>query len=122
MKQARGNKRRVLGDVLWIGLWLIVGLVACFLVYLTGQAGERAEVLVEGRVVMSVALSEDGVYPIGTTNTLVIEDGAAYLVRSECPDHRCERGRICRVGESLTCLPNRVTVRVCGESEVDFVP
>ena len=49
----------------------------------------------------------------------------AYMSYSSCPDHLCENtGRIKYVGETIVCLPNKVTVMVIGEDDgsgVDFV-
>ena len=58
------------------------------------------------------------------TNKLTVENGAAYMSYSECPDHTCENtGKIKYVGQTIVCLPNYLTVTVVGESDnsVDFV-
>ena len=104
-------------ELLVAGILLLVGLVACFLVYALSPRGAWVEVTVNGERVAVYSLAVDGEHAIGETNTLVIEDGCARLVRSHCPDHRCERGRIDREGATLTCLPNRVQVRVLGADE-----
>lgn len=48
-------------------------------------------------------------------NLLIIEDGQAYIKEASCPDHICiNQGRICRDGEVIVCLPNRLVVTVEG--------
>lgn len=83
-------------------------------------------VFVDGKKVAEYPLAEDGVYEIvgykGGTNTLVIEGGKAYISEASCPqnagDVACvDQGKKYRVGELITCLPNRVIVEITGESE-----
>ena len=85
-----------------------------------------AIVLVDGKKIAEYSLAEDGVYHIegynGGTNTLVIENGAAYISEASCPqnagDTACvDQGKKSRVGEVITCLPNRVVVEISGEGE-----
>ncbi len=80
---------------------------------------------VDGVVTERHALSADGVYPLnGGSNILVIAEGEAWLSEANCPDLLCVRqGRIRYTGQSIICLPNRLTVTVeGGESNgVDLV-
>ncbi len=116
----QGRARR--WDVLLVCGVLAVCLIACFVVYLGVPQGERVEVRVDGEVVGIYSLRQSGEYSLnGGTNTLVIADGEAYLTKSRCPDHRCERGHISRRGQSRTCLPNRVQICIMGEGEADFI-
>ena len=82
-------------------------------------------VRVDGQVTERHSLAEDGVFPLnGGTNTLVIENGEAYLCAADCPDHLCvKQGKIRYDGQTITCLPNRLTVTVEGGKSdgVDFV-
>ena len=60
----------------------------------------------------------------GGTNAIVIEGARVYMTHSDCPDHTCERtGKIKYVGQSIICLPNKLSVTIVGEAEdaVDFV-
>ena len=64
----------------------------------------------------------------GGTNILKIEDGKAFLIEASCPDHLCmNQGKIDQSGETITCLPNRLTVSVYSsdkeksDSDVDIV-
>jgi len=48
-------------------------------------------------------------------NTLVIRDGRADIVAADCPDRLCvHQPSITRDGESIICLPHRITVTVEG--------
>ena len=80
---------------------------------------------VDGAVVGRYPLSVDGVFVLnGGTNVLIIEEGTARLVESHCPDRTCElTGRVRYVGQTIVCLPNRLSVTVTGDTQngVDFV-
>ncbi len=75
--------------------------------------------------VVSVNSEEYGAYPLdkditveipgydGGSNTLVIKDGSAMISSADCPDRLCVRSpKIDSSGESIICLPHRVTVRI----------
>lgn len=72
------------------------------------DAGQDAEVVLEG--------------PLGPTR-LCVQDGAAWIASSPCPNQLCRRmGRLRRPGRVLVCLPNRVLVRfVAAGRDVDAV-
>ena len=68
---------------------------------------------------MERTLSDSGRYELnGGTNILVIEDGAAYMLEADCPDHICvSQGKVRYAGQCITCLPNKLTVTVYGTDE-----
>ncbi len=48
--------------------------------------------------------------------TVEIKNGKARVIQSTCRDKLCIReGWISRAGESITCLPNRITISITGE-------
>lgn len=94
--------------------------VALFLVVeLTKEEGARVIIKVDGQQVAEYSLSKNGKYDLnGGTNILVIENGKAYLCDANCPDKLCvHQGKISRTGETITCLPNKLTVTVYGAAE-----
>ena len=119
------SKRRHLVDLIVISAIVLVAIVILLFVLLFRKTGEYAVVEVNGSVVGEYSLSKDGTYVLnGGTNTLIIENGSAYLVDSQCPDHTCEkRGKVKYVGQSIICLPNKLSVAIKGNSEngVDLV-
>ena len=113
-------------DFILIGAILAVIIVAFAVVALTKQDGAHVVVKIDGKEVATYSLSEDGEYELnGGTNILRIEDGKAYLTDANCPDHLCvNQGKIDQTGETITCLPNRLTVTVVGasnETDVELV-
>jgi hypothetical protein len=111
-------------DIILIGAVLLVAIITAIVVSLLGGAGAYVVVRVDGEEVGKYSLSEDGEYSLnGGTNILVIENGAAYLIEANCPDHLCvKQGKINKNGQTITCLPNKLTVTVYGEdNDVDLV-
>ena len=126
MKDGRERvKGKIKPDVIVVAAILFVALVSLILIFVLRKPGGVAVVEVGGEVVGEYPLYQNGVYPLnGGTNVLVIENGVAYLSYSNCPDHTCERtGKIRFVGQTIVCLPNKLSVTVKGEAEggVDLV-
>lgn len=119
------KKRRIFYDVLLISVLLCLSLCLLLVTFLTKRSGEIVSVEINGDVVAEYRLSEDGEYSLnGGTNLLKIENGEAYLTYADCPDKTCVKtGRIRYVGQSIVCLPNKVTVvvRGSGSGGVDLV-
>ena len=119
---AEGKRR---ADLIVIASLLLLALVLYLVIGATRQEGGVVVVCVDGVETERHALSEDGIYPLnGGSNILVIAEGQAWLSDANCPDLLCvKQGRIHYTGQSIICLPNRLTVTVeGGESDgVDFV-
>ena len=92
----------------------VVTLALSLLFYLTRPMGDTVTVEVDGEVYLELLLSDDGEYEIKDTgNVVVIEGGEVYMKEAGCPDKTCVKvGRISRSGESIVCLPKRITVTV----------
>lgn len=110
---------------LFDGLLLFAALLAAALLLWhqyarPGEAAARADVYESGNLFESRTLSEDSLIEI---NGVVIEiSGGARVISSTCPDQRCvKRGKILRAGESIVCLPNRVSIMLAGEEALDAV-
>lgn len=115
------EKKRKRDLLLTAGLLALAGVLYLFL--RPGPAGAWAVVTVDGTETARYPLTEDRTVTIGTAdwNVLVISDGGAAVADANCGDHTCVRmGRISREGESIVCLPHRLTVRVEGGEEPLF--
>ena len=124
--QSTKTKKKYRLDIIIVAAILLVSIVLLLIITLSKEEGSFAVVEINGVVVAEYSLDKNGVYPLnGGTNVLVIEDGVAYLNYSNCPDHTCERtGKIRHVGQTIVCLPNKLTVTITGEAtegSVDFV-
>ena len=77
------------------------------------EKGAAIQVLVKDEEFGTYPLSEDQEIPIGEGNILAISGGEAFMKWADCPDKLCiHQGKISHTGETIACLPNRVTVRV----------
>lgn len=118
------RKKLFRDSLLIVGLLLVVGTLVLFL-FLSRERGGFVEVTKDGVLIATYSLTEERTVALNEgTNILVIEDGVAYLSYADCPDHTCVRtGKIMYNGQSIVCLPNRITVTVVsdGSGGVDFV-
>lgn len=114
-------KRR---DLILIGSILLISIALLLVLNLNKEPGAGVIVRVEGIEVGRYSLSTNATYTLnGGTNTLHIEDGRAWLTDADCPDKLCVRqGKISKEGETITCLPNKLTVTVYGvENSVELI-
>ena len=68
-------------------------------------------------------LSQDLTVTIGTDryNVLTISRGAAAVTEANCGDRTCVgTGAVSRAGESILCLPHRLSVRIEGGADPAF--
>ena len=106
-------------DFLLIGAILLVSIALLLVTRLGGRAGGAVVVKVAGEEQGRYSLAQDGTYSLnGGTNVLKIEGGTARMVEAHCPDHYCiNQGSIHKTGETITCLPNKLTVTVVGGAD-----
>jgi hypothetical protein len=95
---------------------IVVALISLLVIELTKEKGANVVVSINGNEVATYSLAKDGLYELNNgTNILCIEDGTAYLIEASCPDHLCvKQGKISYQGETITCLPYKLTVTVIG--------
>lgn len=108
------------GDVIIYTLVLTL-LVASFFVWgsALGDTGEFAIISINGHEETRLPLSVDAEKTVegfaGLTCTVCIKDRAASVTEADCPDKLCvDHSPISRSGESIVCLPARITVTISG--------
>ncbi len=119
LKKILENKK-LLSDIILVGVLLIIGLSVFLIWYLGGTKGSTAVVTVDGKRVGEYPLSVDGVYYLNNgTNVLCIEEGKAYIKEANCPGYQdcVETGKIFMVGQTIVCLPNKLVVEIVGEGD-----
>lgn len=61
-----------------------------------------------------MSLDNDGLVEISGV-VVAVEDGKAKVVKSDCPDGLCMKMKSAEnVGDSIICVPNKVSVRIVG--------
>lgn len=110
-------------DIIIIISLLLISAISLTIWLSLRHPGEFVRVEADGEHIADYSLSHDAEYSLmGGTNVLVIEGGAAYMKSADCPDRTCvNMGRVRYTGESIVCLPNKITVRVMGSGGVDLV-
>ncbi len=116
------NKRKLLFDGILISVLLLAALAAFLIIRAASKPGSSVRISVNGEITEEYPLSVNAEYELSDgENILVIENGEAYVRWASCPDKVCvNSGRISRTGERIVCLPNRVEIRVVGESDEIF--
>ena len=110
-------KKKLRNDLLIILIPLLLCLCYGVWVNFSHQRGGYVYVEQDGEVIGEYPLSRDAEIKLenenGGFNVLVIKDGKADIISASCPDKVCVNHRkIGFEGESIVCLPNRLTVRV----------
>ena len=118
LKKILGNKK-LLADIILVGVLLIVSLSVFLIMSFTKEQGSIAVVSVDGKKVAEYSLLVDGEYSLnGGTNILIIKNGKAFISYASCPDGLCKnQGQISMAGEQIVCLPNKVMIEIIGEGE-----
>lgn len=122
-----GISKKTKNDILLTASILIVAVAVFFATSLFSRGGSYAEVKKDGKVI--------AIYPLDTYNEIMLEDengynllmidsGAAYIKDASCPDRLCmHQGKVNKNGQTLVCLPNKITVTIVSEheSDTDFI-
>ena len=114
------------GDFIIIGVVLALA-AAIAAVLALGTSGDRlyAEVWQDNELVERVELTDrtDRTIDLDGHNVIVLSGRTATMRSADCHDQVCVRtGTLTRAGQVAVCLPNRVVLRITGEtSEIDAI-
>ena len=114
------EKKKIKRDIILIASLLIVCAAAFLIInFVVKKDGSTAVVKVDGNIAYTLPLEKNASVTVegyqGGSNTVVIENGAAYMKNADCPDKLCEKtGKISKNGETIVCLPHRVVVEIQG--------
>ena len=120
------ERKKYIRDLILVGALLIAALLVLLVIRNRQDRKTGTDAVVTVRTSDGdevYPLNKDGVFFLnGGTNTLVIENGEAWVSEANCPDKVCMgMGKISKNGEFIACLPNQVIIVVEGgeESRVD---
>lgn len=106
------------GDILVLSAMLLVT-AALFCADRFGKTDLCAEIYESGALVQTVNFS-DVTAPYTLTVggcTLTVESDGITFTEADCPDGLCvRRGKMTQSGDSMACVPNRVTVALRAKS------
>ncbi len=111
-----------------LGAVVVVMILSSLVLFSSGGRGSFALVSADG-VESKYPLNRDGKYAFtsaGIDFVLEIKDNSASVVEAGCPDKVCvSSGKISSPGESIVCIPGRMSVKIIGEDggadEADFI-
>lgn len=76
------------------------------------KQGSRVTIKQNNRVIYDASILTDKTI-CTETNTVVIKNGVVYMESASCKNQICvSTGKISKKGESIVCLPNKVTVEI----------
>lgn len=117
------HKHYLRNDIILIASVILLCLFSVFLFNAKKVEGGRAVVVKNGKDVASYPLSDDTEVRLENGdgyNILVIEDGYAFIKEASCPDKICVNNTKKKYnGETLVCLPNKITVKIVSSEQPD---
>ena len=87
-------------------------------------AGEEKTVIIEvrGEVFAEYPMTETRTVDVMGHNTVEITPQFVRVTYADCPDKLdVKQGKISSPGSIIVCMPNQMTVRIAGESEIDAI-
>lgn len=109
------------GDFVIVGAVLAAAAVLALVLALRAAGGQLyAEVWHEGARVARVRLNEDTneQFDVDGHVLVVLSGKTARVLQADCADQVCVRtGTLTRAGQVAVCLPNRVIVKLIGQTE-----
>lgn len=114
------------GDFVILALALVLAALPLLLLLPADDAPAVVLVRQDGQLLRTLPLDADCTVEFATehgTNVVEVSGGSVRITRADCPDGVCVRmGPIRCTGETLVCLPHRLTVEIAGAAEsVDAV-
>ena len=115
------NMKKIINFVFIIAVILIF-VISLVLTNLLKEEGDTVLIYHNSELFKSVPITENCEINVGNTNTVVIENGYAYMKSADCPDKTCvHTGKIKDNSRDIICLPNKVRVTVTKKSAIDAV-
>lgn len=101
-------------------------LLSVFGYFLTGAAlaGAQKKVIIEseGELFAKYPMTEHRVVDVKGHNKVEITPEYVRVIYADCPEQTdVKQGRISMPGSIIVCLPNEMTVRIVGETEIDAI-
>ena len=118
------KNRKTKNDIILAVIVIAVAATGVLLLNIFKTEGEFAVVKIDGKETERYPLSVNTEVVIETENngknTLVIEDGKAFIKDASCPDKICEgHNKISFKGETIVCLPHKVVIEIVADENTD---
>ena len=120
--------RKNTGSIAWYGVIIAVGMVlgVILAIYRARKQGLKDDLYQNGELLQTIRLdtvTTEYTFEVsgnaGATNTVCVRPGSIAIVSASCPDQICvHQGFISTSLLPITCLPNRLVIRVREEVSV----
>jgi len=108
-------------DIILVAFIAVICIVTAFVPFLSSAEGSEVLIYKDGLLFSEKNLSENSVTDVDGLLSVVIENGYVYVVDSVCPNGECMHSKAHRAGDTIICLPNKIMIKITGESETDAV-
>lgn len=112
-------------DIKLVIILFVIVLAVFVVINVTKKMGTMAEVYYEDKLITTIDLNVNGEYIIdGQLGKVVleVENNMIRVKEENSPLHICSKeGFIGDSSRTLICLPNRIIIKIIGESDVDGV-
>lgn len=99
------------GDFIVIGALCAVAAIIFLILNLSSKPSVTVTVSQNNKIVYEGKIDEDKQIKL-ESNTVVIKNGEVFMKEATCKNQICvKHKKISKSGESIVCLPNRVTVQ-----------
>ena len=117
-KRTSMKKKLYINDIILNLIIILLCIAVPVGIYLTTKDETKTvAVSVDGREVWKQSVDEDGLCEANGV-VVTVRDGKAYVTHSDCPDGLCmDMKKAQNVGDSIVCVPNRVSVKIVGDGE-----
>lgn len=117
------KSKKTKNDIILVAVILLIAAAGLLFVSLNREPGSIAAVKIDGVQTAGYPLSENITVDILTgendefSNTLIIENGKAYISQANCPDRICAGHKpISYKGETIVCLPHKVIIEITSDN------
>lgn len=109
-------------DIFLVASVIILCIIISVIPFFFSSDGSSVLIYVDGDLYAEKSLNENSVTDIDGLMQVVIENGKAYVKNSVCPNGACEHSApVSSSGESIICLPNKIMIKISGETEMDAI-
>lgn len=118
--------KKLRNDIILIASILIIAVIGIILLLsLSKRDNLAAEIYYDDELIMTINLDKEAEYIItGDVSDLIIKTdiNEIWVSESGCPDLVCvHQGHIKSTASVITCLPNKIYIKVIGGEEVDLI-
>ena len=100
------------GDKVVVLMAVCMVILSVAALFLIKPRGNIVIIKKDNEIVFEGSLDHDKTVEL-KTNTVVIKDGSVFVESASCKNQICvNHKKIRKAGESIVCLPNRVTVEI----------